>query len=529
MDRSIVRKPDRAWMLGTLALLLVFLLGCNLATGIKQKPTDTPQAPTQTAELPTMTLPASSDTPAAPQEVTPTPIPPSATAEVAATETSTPVAEVPTETPSASGQTTGSLASNGQWLIISTSSGIWAANADGTGLTQLSKEVVLSPTHLQQGISPDGKSLAFVSGDADRLHHLQLSILSLPDGAVSLVTPLTSQATEPGPGASPGDPVIEAVRAVTEGDSLAWSPDGNTLAFIGVQSGPTADLYTYSLATQKIDHLSDGPSQAYGPHWSPDGKYILTFGVTTFGTGAGFTMAGGWAQTPDGAQTITLFQGGGTGQEFGGWVNDHSFLINSWNPGCGSQDLRAHDLSTNQETSLVKGCFAAAAVKSDNGLILVAGSGDGGSLKGLVSYTPPNFTRQQLSQENAQDVQYLPQDGGFVVAYQNIQTIYTGSGEALIQSPPLQCTYTPAVAAYGALYAWTCAKGDLGVWVNGPGVPTAKLFDQSAAFPAWSAANELFFFNNQTLYQAPFPDYTPKVAGKIQAENILDMAWAGQP
>ena len=522
MNNTIVSKPVSTWMLPGLAILMILLLGCLSTSGVKQKSTATPHTSTLTAA-------AATGTPTALPGGTLTPLPPSPTPETAATGTSTPLAEAPTETPTAGGQPTGALASGGPWLIISTSSGIWGVNADGTGLTQLSPDVVLSPAHLQQGISPDGKYLAFVSGDQDRIHHLQLNLMSLQDGKTNLITPLTSQATEPGAGASPGTPEVEAVRAITEEDSLAWSPDGSTLAFIGVQSGPTADLYTYSLDMNKIAHLSDGPAQAYGPHWSPDGQYILTFGVTTFGTGAGYSMAGGWAQTPDGSQTITLFQGGGAGQEFGGWVTAHSFLINGWTPACGAQDLRVFDLSMQKETNLVKGCFTGKAVSSDGSLILVTGSGDNGGVKGLVSFTPPDFTSRQISQENAQAVQYLPQDGSFVVTYAGVQTIYSGSGEAIVQSPPLQCTYTPTVAGYGALYAWTCAKGDLGVWVNGPGVPTRKIFDQAASLPAWSPQNMLFFISDQTLYQAPFMEYTPAVAGAIQADTFFDSAWGGQP
>jgi hypothetical protein len=457
---------------------------------------------------------------------------PTLTPEATATELTVPTVKATqlsaTKTPISGGSSTGKLASTPPWLIFSASNGLWIANSDGSTLTQLTKEAILGPSDLTHGLSPDGKMLAFISGDPDSMHNLKLSLMTLPDGKVKLVTSLTSNATEPGPWTGTLDAKTDAVRSITEVDSMAWSPDGKSLAFIGLQAGPTADLYSYTLSTDKIAHLSDGPAQAYGPQWSPDGNYIVNFGVTTFGTGGGYTMAGGWATTPDGSQTITLFPPGGSAQEFGGWVNSHSFLINSWTMQCGPQDLRVYDLSTKKETSLVKGCFNGEAVSDQDGTILVAGHGDSGGLKGLYIFGPNNLNRKQISKEAVQSVKYLKQDGDFVVKFDTTQTIYSRSGEAFILAPAINCDYNTSLAAFGALYAWTCSKGELGVWVNGPGVPANKVFDQAAILPAWSGKNTLFFFSNGTLYRGLFPDFKPEAIGKINGD-ILGLAWAGQP
>ena len=72
-----------------------------------------------------------------------------------------------------------------------------------------------------------------------------------------------------------------AYYAIAQYDSIAWQPgEGRFLAFIGSMNGPTADLYVYDTQTEEITQLTDGNSQAINPTWSPDGEYILHFGVS---------------------------------------------------------------------------------------------------------------------------------------------------------------------------------------------------------------------------------------------------------
>ncbi len=72
-----------------------------------------------------------------------------------------------------------------------------------------------------------------------------------------------------------------AYYAIKQNDSVAWQPgEERYLAFIGNISGPTADLYGYDTQPGGIIELSDGASQAINPTWSPDGQYLLHFGVS---------------------------------------------------------------------------------------------------------------------------------------------------------------------------------------------------------------------------------------------------------
>src|SRR4030042_1675504 len=76
-------------------------------------------------------------------------------------------------------------------------------------------------------------------------------------------------------------------------------------------SGPTADLYLYNTQTKEITQLTDGPSQAVLPVWSPDGQYVLHYGVRwvpPFGgaIGPANQLDGTWAVRLSDGQVITL-------------------------------------------------------------------------------------------------------------------------------------------------------------------------------------------------------------------------------
>jgi len=104
-------------------------------------------------------------------------------------------------------------------------------------------------------------------------------IVKIPSGEMETITQLISIPSE---GYFEGlDPISFATYAIRDYDSVAWQPgDGRLLAFIGAINGPTADLYLYDTQTQEITQLTDGPSQAILPNWSPDGQYILHYGVS---------------------------------------------------------------------------------------------------------------------------------------------------------------------------------------------------------------------------------------------------------
>jgi hypothetical protein len=147
---------------------------------------------------------------------------------------------------------------------------LWAINQGGTWAAKLEHEPVRAFA-VRPGSTTDGAAVAYISGSL-------LKIIKLPSGEVTTITPLT-------------------------GDSLKWSPDGSTLAFIGAVNGDTADLYTYDYAGGGIARRSDQPGKKSNLSWSPDGKY-LAYDVTWNAEAASHKNI--WVVQSDGANTRLL-------------------------------------------------------------------------------------------------------------------------------------------------------------------------------------------------------------------------------
>lgn len=510
-----MKKYPVSIRLACLLFLLVFLLSCGLFTP-KEAPT-----PDQT---PVQLNPPTAQ-PLQPTRAPATRVPPTQPAVAPAVETPAPEVTVqlpiPLHTPIGE-----ALAPGGPWLLISASSGLWAVNEDGSGLTRLTQQPIVAPSTLARAVSPDGRSVAFISGDEDRLHNLTLNLLTLPGGEVKQITRLTSAATEPGADAVMLDNKVEAVRAVTDVNSLAWSPDGTVLAFIGVQQGATADLYTYSTLTGKIAQLTDGPAQAYGPEWSPDGKYIIQFGVTTFGTGAGYSMAGAWAARADNSGVVDLYKPQGSGEEFVGWLDNDTFVVSSWTPVCGPQSLRAVTIGVKDQSYLVGGCFTGAAMTGSGNLIITGAEEMGSELSGVYTVSPEDTARRPLSDAPAYGVTSLPESGEFTVDTRDGTQVYANSGE-LMGVPPagIQCKYGMQLGSFGMIYAWTCgADNQPGVWINGPGLEERQVFDRPAFAPTMSWNNVLLFFSGSDLYRAFFLDYRPEKIAALPGD-VFTTTW----
>lgn len=72
-----------------------------------------------------------------------------------------------------------------------------------------------------------------------------------------------------------GRPILtEAMGDIVEFANIAWSPDGETVAFSGLVDGHS-DLYTYNTKNKKLTQLTKDVYSDYQPNYSRDGKYIV--------------------------------------------------------------------------------------------------------------------------------------------------------------------------------------------------------------------------------------------------------------
>jgi hypothetical protein len=254
------------------------------------------------------------------------------------------------------------LANDQPWVLIRTlDQGLWGANPDGSGLTQLVGPASFGPL----AVAPQGRRLAYITSNAgDSLTGLQLHIWTLPAGAKTVLA-LTSESTAVQPGDEFGDDTFQIAQAITHEGSLGWSPDGLHLAFIGAMNSASADLYLYSVEDGSVAQLTDGPSQAYRLSWSPDGQYIVHAGAEGFGTGAGYVMAGVWAARADNTEVKTLYKPDSGDEVFLGWTSPDTFLVYSFRVQCSTGNLRARTIPSGRETALWPGYFDQGNIAAD--------------------------------------------------------------------------------------------------------------------------------------------------------------------
>jgi dipeptidyl aminopeptidase/acylaminoacyl peptidase len=172
-------------------------------------------------------------------------------------------------------------------------SGVLTGNADGTGVTALA-DVMSSNSPLPQlgeriAWSPDGSAIAFVSAVP----------AAEPDmnGDPIVITrywyrPATSYPLRFNDNRRlhlfSVDVASKQVRRLTTGrydeHSIAWSPDGDELAFLSDREPDpdrffNYDIFLLNVASGDIRQLTQTKSNEYRPAWSPDGRLIAYEGL----------------------------------------------------------------------------------------------------------------------------------------------------------------------------------------------------------------------------------------------------------
>lgn len=167
-------------------------------------------------------------------------------------------------------------------------SGIWVMNADGSRLKRLTRIRLsnheVGSTGNPLAWSPDGKELAYVAAvdaltpfdnDLVRVYRRALfrSDFGISDGLRRHVFLISADGGQP--------------RQITEGPydvhSIAWSPDGKSIACVSNQTGRdddnhNNDLCVISVGDGKFTQLTRTPGAEYSPVYSLDGKWIAYLG-----------------------------------------------------------------------------------------------------------------------------------------------------------------------------------------------------------------------------------------------------------
>ena len=412
------------------------------------------------------------------------------------------------------------LSMSGPWVVIPSKERMWAANPDGSGVTSLINQASIQWYVQKVAAAPQGGHLAFTaSWEPEGLQGLTLFLLKLPEMTLETITELTSPATAPPADPQICDPGYEAARAATIGSGVAWSPDGRMLAFVGVQDGPTSDLYVYSLDTGEIEQVTDGPSQAYHPVWSPDGQYIIHFGASCFGTGAGFNMLGAWAASPDGTDVFSLYDidPGSAGETVVGWLNNEEVVIETIS-GCPAQNLRKVNLSTRTVTTIYESCYYDLVMAEDHSLALTVDAGMASDGVGGVFIFPPS----------GEDVFHNPDLAGYELSYSaEYGAFFLLNTDWVVQSfDPTANTGElfdlNALPVFSPSGLWWAADTMDGLVIGGePGSSPQLIFPGVVLHPFWTqdpanGQETLFFYggndyDNMGLYVIYPPTFEPLI------------------
>jgi dipeptidyl aminopeptidase/acylaminoacyl peptidase len=476
--------------------LAVVLSACGQSPEVSSAPTE--PGPTEGSVA---VISASPTTGGAP---TPTPSPQSTPTETALPPTAAPTALNP----------------EGPYVVFAGPQGIWIANPDGSFPTQISQSGIgTDGLELRDSLSADGGSVALTAFGKTGI---DLFLVDIPSGQSKTVARLLDVSRQE-LAFNSLSPKAFAYYAITDYPDLAWQPGGDVLAFVGADPGPTTDMYTYDRAQDKSRRLETDPAQAIRPIWSPDGEYLLYFGIDWLPPfGQTYVtldpMAGFWAVRASDGELIPQPKLKGTDRNFVGWRDDTHYLVYDSDESCAARDLRAVDLLTGDTEMIAGFCFHSKPAWSPaNGAVLLSvwPDCDCGLAAGVYLYLPGRDSPLRLAEKQALETYWLPESGYF---YAYPEALFSADGQTRYDPPAAGASYHPAVSA-GGFQAWEIvADHHSRVTVMTGGGPWRDILEGNVSLLAWDPASGdvlLIVLENGELYSAAAPDFQPKMTGRV--------------
>lgn len=413
-----------------------------------------------------------------------------------------------------------SLNVTGPYILFGSATGIWIANPDGSFLKKIS-DLTIDLQNLHRAISPNGDRLALVVRNDQGLDLMEVRI---PSGETKLITNLVSYSENE----LVNDPLSTKAFAsyAISGyyDNAAWQPGtGQLLAFAGAINAPTSDLYVYDTQTEKITQLTDGPSHAIDPNWSPDGKYILHYGVSwvpPFGgaIGGANQLDGVWAVQISDGKVITLPKPKSITDNFVGWQDDSHYITYDSDDECFSQSLRSVDVVSGETTPIMDYSFYYQIVQSpENKSLLFAGSVGCATSPGEGIFLLPagQSTPIKLADKKAYEVNWLMESRVFQ-AYP--EALFSSDGSLRYDPPVYDSSFQPAISKNG-YQAWEVIQNQQGrVEVKTPNNEWQTILNGHVDELIWdpiTGETLLIALNDGSLYAASYPDFTPRLMGNM--------------
>lgn len=385
----------------------IFLLVCLVLAGCESAPAV--PAPTS-APATAIATPTAAPAPTAVPALAPTSGP-----------TIAPAPTAPPEQPTASAP-----AAPAGYVVYQRGDGsLWRAYDAGAQPVELT-EPAEPEAVLPWAASPDGKTIAVVTGTGlwYQLHEnpsLALWLVgadgSNPRKVQDLLPPRGVDLT---PG---GDDAFNLVPALTGEQRLAWSPDGQLVAFVSAHEGQV-DLYTASL-DGAFARITDTPALEQGPVWSPDGVLLAYRTTSGFGTGAGWGDVGvAIAPRTGGAPAYAIDNARLSAARAVTlvpdllWIDANTLVAGLWDQVAGNDEVRALTVADRGEAKVFDAPYSALAWNAATRQLAIGGTParlaqsplDGRALApGLFAWSPGAGAPARIEPDPAEALAWTPQ------------------------------------------------------------------------------------------------------------------------
>jgi len=443
------------------------------------------------------------------------------------------------------------LSSRGPWLVFYSSDRLWATDGDvvsllDSSLSDPADEIMERPIPF----STAGGLIAYTSRSPlsrEGSPQYDLRILDLTGGTTHPPLHLvSSELIATLPERYPGDlsePWTEAwfqaeqVRAAVSRDaSLAWSPDGSTLAFVSALDAPNTDLYTLTLRTNSVRRLTSGPFQTADVRWSPSGTAVLhtaTSDINVGRDGPRLIIEGVWSALPSSGGIAKVTQGQ---VEFLQWLSGERAAFYNVEVPCPNYALRGINLHSGSATALWQGPFDAAAIDPITGTLLVTVPFFEPDTAATVSqHCPPDALPAvpeglYISKPGLPSPIRLAGSGGPVVWSPEARQFFADtpdgvfqiSPEAPLQPIPVDSREIPVPSPRNDLWFVVRPSGN-GAIITPSGDPVAS-FAAEPCRALWSPDGDtVVFTDGEALYIADGPEFEPT---ELFHADQHDLCWA---
>lgn len=433
----------------------------------------------------------------------------------------------------------------GPWLIVGTAldgrtmDGLLLVSEDGSEVTRLLEDqLIFGPNEFGASLSPDGRHLAYITASDTSWHHLTLNVISIPDGTTEEIAPLLSPETRPDEDARTlADPSYAAANAIVGQDrSLAWSPDGMSLAFIGAQSGNSADLYLYSMQDGSITHLTAEPEHAMRPLWSPGGRSVLIQTYRSFEIAGGFDMGSVWlVDVETGAERMLYDPGPVEDELVVGWFSDAEFLVFSRDIDCGWHNLRFYDVEEKTTLPVWPMYFNKMSYHGDSQTFLLSidsytAACNDTSQSGLFLLPLDSTEPRPVSDIAPVELAVAPDTFYAVTLEPSVFTIdLTGQIDRL----PDPIAFVPVASPDGEYWAWAGQhpKFEAGLWVGPAAAEPELIYEGAVQVATWlPSGGGLFFVGDNALYLWHLQEESPElIQSEVVLRDLRGAIWAVPP